>query len=61
MGFLRLFEGSEFEAPLPETVERWGDILRDSGVQVNIRVSRGQDILAACGQLAAKGPGFVIG
>ncbi|MFA5810961.1 MAG: 23S rRNA (adenine(2503)-C(2))-methyltransferase RlmN [bacterium] len=47
------FEGSEFKAPLAETVERWGDILRESGVQVNIRVSRGQDILAACGQLAS--------
>jgi 23S rRNA (adenine2503-C2)-methyltransferase len=47
------FEGAPFEAPLPETVERWSDALRKRGVQVNVRVSRGQEIFAACGQLAA--------
>ncbi len=48
------FEGSGMDAPLPETVERWADLLRENGIQVNIRVSRGQEILAACGQLASK-------
>lgn len=35
-----------------EVVTWWSDYLREHGVQSNIRVSRGQDILAACGQLA---------
>jgi 23S rRNA (adenine2503-C2)-methyltransferase len=47
------FNGCEFEAPLPSTVENWFKFLLEHGIQTNIRVSRGQDILAACGQLAA--------
>ena len=49
------FEGSEFEAPLAGTALRWSGLLRDAGVQVNVRISRGQEIMAACGQLASKG------
>lgn len=48
------FEGSGYEAPLPETVERWRDFLGEKGIQVNVRISRGQDILAACGQLVGR-------
>lgn len=48
------FEGSPYEAPLPETVEQFAQYLRERSIQVNVRVSRGQEILAACGQLASK-------
>ena len=48
------FEGSGMEAPIPEDVTRFSDTLHASGIQANIRVSRGQEILAACGQLASK-------
>jgi 23S rRNA (adenine2503-C2)-methyltransferase len=48
------FEGSPYEAPDQKELEWWRDFLLEKGVQANIRVSRGQDILAACGQLASK-------
>jgi 23S rRNA (adenine2503-C2)-methyltransferase len=35
------------------TVRRFGTILRDAGIDTSYRVSRGRDISAACGQLAA--------
>jgi 23S rRNA (adenine2503-C2)-methyltransferase len=38
----------------PITVQRFAQYLRNKHIQVNIRASRGQDILAACGQLAIK-------
>lgn len=47
------FKGCEFEAPSQRTVENWFKFLVEHGIQTNIRISRGQDILAACGQLAA--------
>ncbi|MFH0799416.1 MAG: 23S rRNA (adenine(2503)-C(2))-methyltransferase RlmN [Pseudomonadota bacterium] len=46
------FEGSGLKAPEEGTSERWSDFLRSRGVQANVRISRGQEILAACGQLA---------
>ncbi|MFH1829945.1 MAG: 23S rRNA (adenine(2503)-C(2))-methyltransferase RlmN [Pseudomonadota bacterium] len=48
------YESSKFKAPLENTLDWWSDFLREKGIQVNIRASRGQEILAACGQLAAK-------
>jgi 23S rRNA (adenine2503-C2)-methyltransferase len=48
------FEGSPYEAPDRKELEWWRDFLLERGVQANIRVSRGQEILAACGQLASK-------
>jgi len=48
------FEDAEFKSPDEATVERFAQYLRNKNIQVNIRASRGQDILAACGQLAAK-------
>jgi 23S rRNA (adenine2503-C2)-methyltransferase len=47
------FEGSGFSPSRPEIVMWWSDFLYGKGIQTNIRVSRGQEILAACGQLAA--------
>lgn len=53
------FEGAKFKAPQGQTVKHWQDELAKAGIQANIRVSRGQDILAACGQLAAVALGKV--
>lgn len=50
------FDGSPFNAPSKETIEMWDKLLYSSGIQTNIRMSRGQEILAACGQLATGTP-----
>jgi 23S rRNA (adenine2503-C2)-methyltransferase len=47
------FPEAEWKAPEEATVERWRDFLVSKGIQVNVRVSRGKEILAACGQLAS--------
>ncbi|HPQ81717.1 MAG TPA: 23S rRNA (adenine(2503)-C(2))-methyltransferase RlmN, partial [bacterium] len=47
------YEGSPFRAPLDETVAWWSEFLYTKGIQANIRKSRGREIMAACGQLAA--------
>jgi len=47
--------GGAFRSPKPERVLRFQKILRDRGYTVFIRQSRGEDISAACGQLAGKG------
>ncbi|MBI4526899.1 MAG: 23S rRNA (adenine(2503)-C(2))-methyltransferase RlmN [Deltaproteobacteria bacterium] len=45
------FPGSAFQRPAPAEVERFRETLCAKGYQVNIRVPRGDDIEAACGQL----------
>ncbi len=47
------YKGSSFERPSDETVLRFQKILLDGNVTALIRKSKGQDILAACGQLKA--------
>ncbi len=47
------FPGAGFVASPRERIVRFQAILRDHGVHATIRESRGQDIQAACGQLAA--------
>lgn len=47
------FPDSGYDAPDEDTVRQWLKILSDKGIQANLRISRGQGILAACGQLAA--------
>jgi len=50
-----------FRRPEPGTMERFAEILRTAGIAATVRISKGQDILAGCGQLkveersAAKG------
>ncbi len=44
-------EGLEFARPVDEDVRTFQTVLRDRGVNVHIRASRGRDIAAACGQL----------
>lgn len=47
--------GSVFKCPAESTISRFQQILIDRNYTVMIRRSKGQDISAACGQLAAKG------
>ncbi len=48
------FPGSGFAPPPPAVVERFHRRLRDAGVSASVRATRGRDIQAACGQLAAQ-------
>jgi 23S rRNA (adenine2503-C2)-methyltransferase len=48
------FPGSEFRGSAAERRERFQRLLLDHGVNATIRESRGPDIAAACGQLAAQ-------
>ncbi len=48
------FPGSGFRSPSAAVVQRFQERLLAAGVSVSIRVGRGQDIQAACGQLAAR-------
>jgi 23S rRNA (adenine2503-C2)-methyltransferase len=49
--------GSRFSRPAPEQIERFQNVLRDAGVQINLRRPRGDDIQAACGQLQGEEAG----
>ena len=51
--------GSGFSQPTAEQIELFQDVLRDSGVQINVRRPRGDDIQAACGQLQGEEAGRV--
>jgi 23S rRNA (adenine2503-C2)-methyltransferase len=46
------FPQSGFVRSSPECIRRFGEILQRAGVTVTIRKTRGDDIAAACGQLA---------
>jgi 23S rRNA (adenine2503-C2)-methyltransferase len=46
--------GIPFPPPTPEAVDAFGAALAAAGVTVSVRRPRGQDILAACGQLHLK-------
>ena len=48
------FPGTEFECSSAETIRRFQGRLRDRGLVVTTRKTRGDDIDAACGQLAGK-------
>ncbi len=43
--------GAEFERSTPERIHRFAGILMNAGYPAPIRTPRGEDILAACGQL----------
>ena len=45
-------EGAPFLRPEPERVESFRSVLLESGLQALLRRPRGDDVLAACGQLA---------
>lgn len=46
--------GSPYKPSSPERVKHFSEILQKAGFAAPIRVARGQDILAACGQLKTK-------
>jgi 23S rRNA (adenine2503-C2)-methyltransferase len=46
------FGGSEYRRSSPERIRRFAEILQRGGVTVTTRKTRGDDIAAACGQLA---------
>jgi 23S rRNA (adenine2503-C2)-methyltransferase len=46
--------GVEYRTPAPERVEAFTHILRDAGLVVHARKRRGDDVSAACGQLAVR-------
>lgn len=48
------FPGSAYETSDPEALERFRDVLYHAGYTVITRKTRGEDIDAACGQLAGK-------
>jgi 23S rRNA (adenine2503-C2)-methyltransferase len=43
--------GTEFECSDPATIQRFSDILYEANLSAPVRTPRGQDIMAACGQL----------
>ena len=51
------YEDSQYQRPDEDSILRFQKILIDKNYTVMIRRSKGQDINAACGQLAAKSPG----
>ena len=48
------FEGSGYSTSSKNAVSRFREILQDSGMTTVVRKTRGEDIDAACGQLAGK-------
>ncbi len=48
------FSGNEFQRSPADTIVRFQNRLRDRGIVTTIRKTRGEDIDAACGQLAGK-------
>jgi 23S rRNA (adenine2503-C2)-methyltransferase len=48
------FTGNEFERSPADTIRRFQDRLREHGLVATTRKTRGEDIDAACGQLAGK-------
>ena len=44
-----------FEPPTPEAVDAFSRTLLEAGLSVSVRRPRGQDVLAACGQLRLAG------
>ena len=48
------FQGIPYQCSSPATIRRFSEILQAAGLVATIRKTRGQDIDAACGQLAGK-------
>ncbi len=46
--------GAKYEPVTPEARKAFGDALKNAGFKVTLRYSLGEDITAACGQLAGK-------
>lgn len=50
---LNPISGLRFDSPSAKALQAFRDVLHQSGLRVMIRYSKGQDILAACGQLVS--------
>lgn len=50
-------EELDYTAPEPDTVYAFYEVLRDAGLPVHVRSTRGADEAAACGQLRRRGSG----
>jgi 23S rRNA (adenine2503-C2)-methyltransferase len=48
------FPASGYERSSPEAIERFRDVLMHAGLITTVRKTRGEDIAAACGQLAGR-------
>ena len=48
------FPGTEYLRPAPQAIARFRDVLARAGLVVTVRKTRGDDIAAACGQLAGR-------
>ncbi len=48
------FPGTQFKCATPEAIDRFHDRLNRRGVLATVRRTRGDDIAAACGQLAGR-------
>ncbi len=48
------FVGSGYERSDPETISHFRDVLMQAGIVTTVRKTRGDDIAAACGQLAGQ-------
>jgi 23S rRNA (adenine2503-C2)-methyltransferase len=46
--------GAPFECSTPDAIKRFSDIVFDAGYASPVRTPRGQDIMAACGQLKSE-------
>lgn len=46
--------GTEFDGSSRKAIDAFREVLETSGFEATVRLTRGQDIAAACGQLAAK-------
>ena len=46
--------GSRYRAPKQEVMDRFAEVVHDSGMRVTLRHTRGADIAAACGQLVVE-------
>jgi 23S rRNA (adenine2503-C2)-methyltransferase len=53
------FPGAPFAPPSPSVVERFQQRLLEAGLSASVRATRGRDIQAACGQLAATRQGVL--
>lgn len=51
---LNEIDPSRFQSPQAQTLEAFKNYIHQAGIRVMIRYSKGQDIAAACGQLAVK-------
>ncbi len=49
-----------FRRPRSESMERFAEVLRAAGIVATVRISKGQDIAAGCGQLKGDEPELAV-